>query len=227
MKWKLLVMGAVILVLAGCNPVLACGDFTFTGTEVDTSSSNGIDMNVSFDFDPSVCSSTCYCDEVVYIQIVRTYDLSNATYLYPSTEKMNRATADGYYLDRLAGKIWGYYGRNDDGTFASSLTPGSNTSDAILFDSPRRPESEPWLGIWWQAVSVPVCIDTSSGCSNNLLGYYFWSWLVNDSGDVTGIVDWTATSPQADSVDDAVVEWNSQAPGLGKNTFPTFTDLTP
>jgi len=227
MRWKLLALGVIALLLVGCVVIEPCGTFTFNGTEYDTSTSNGVNMDLSFDFDPSVCGSTCTCDPVVYIQVVRTADLETYIYLYPSTEKEDRATGDGWYIDRIAGRVWGYYGRNNDGSFAYYLTPGSEVDPAILEDAPRRPESEPWLGIWWQAVSVPVCIEAGSTCENNLLGHYFWSWLVDDSGVVAGILDWIAGPTLADSVDEAVAEWNAQAPGLGKNTFPTFTRLTP
>lgn len=228
MKLKVGFLMLALLVMTGCKCCVtlpACGEFTFTGTIYDTDKSNGVDMNVSFDFDPATCGSDCTCDLVCYIQIVRTVDLEDGTYLYPSTEKQNRATTDGWYIDRIAGKIWGYYGRNDDGSFAWYLVTGSDTTDAILNDSPRRGESEPWLQIWWQAVSVPVCIDDDSGCLDNLLGYYFWSWVVDDAGTVTGIIDAVAWEPLETAVDDSVTEWNNQAPGLGKNTFPAFTQL--
>jgi len=225
MKLKIAFLMLVLLAMTGCERLPPCGTFTFTGNIYDTAYSNGIDMDVKFDFDPATCGSDCTCDLVCYIQIVRTVDLEDGTYLYPSTEKQNRATAYGWYIDRVAGKIWGYYGRNDDGSFASYLVTGTDQNDAILNDSPRRGESEPWLQIWWMAVSVPVCIDDDSDCLNNLLGYYFWSWVVDDAGTVTGILDAVAWEPLETDVDDAVAEWNSQAPGLGKNTFPAFTQL--
>lgn len=225
MSKKIMLMLAflVFLIVAGCQPIPPCGEFTFTGAVVDTAAQNGVDMDVSFDFDPGECEFDCACDLVCYVQIVRTVDLNDGTYHYPSTEKADRATADGWYLDRLAGRIWGYYGRYDDGTFAASLDTGSDVDPAILYDSPRRGEAEPWLGIWWQAVSVPVCIDEDSDCENQLLGYYFWSWWVDDDGNVPGIIDTIAWEPQDEDFDEAVDEWNAQAPGLGKNTFPAFT----
>lgn len=202
-----------------------CGEFTFTGTIEDTTRQNGIDMDLRFGFDPAACGSDCVSDLVCYIQIVRTVDLEDGTYIYPSTEKRDRATDEGWYLDRLAGRIWGYYGRYDDGSFAATLQTGSNNRDAILYDRPSRPENEPWLEIWWQAVSVPVCIDDDSDCLNNLLGYYFWSWFVGSNGTVTGIIHAIAWEPLETAVDDAVDEWNDQATGLGKNQFPAFTPL--
>jgi hypothetical protein len=218
---------ALLLGLSSCTPVPRCGNFTFNGTKVDTAGSNGIDMDVSFDFNPAGCGSSCTCNPVAYVQIVRTVDMQDFTYIYPSEEKQDRATEDGWYIDRLAGKKWGYYGRNDDGSFAGTLTPGSETTNAILRDSPRRPEAEPWLDIWWQAVSVPVCIQAGSGCENKLLGFYFWSWFVDPGGAVADPIHAIAWRPLENSVDAAVAEWNTQAPGLGKFTFPAFTRLVP
>ena len=151
----------VVMSMAGCSSFCAkipsCGIFTFTGSKVDTSSVNGLDMNLSFDFNPTAdCGSNCSCNTVAYIQIVRTVDMEDSTYIYPSAEKEGRANGNGWYIDRLEGKKWGYYGRNDDGTFASTLDPGSENDPAILFDAPSRGEAEPWIDIWWQAVSVPA-----------------------------------------------------------------------
>lgn len=220
-----------VLLMASCNDLCtripSCGDFTFTGSKVDTEESNGLDMNVSFDFNPENCDSNCTCNTVCYIQIVRTVDMETFTYIYPSEEKEERANANGWYIDRVEGKIWGFYGRNDNGSFGSNLDPGSETQPAILFDGPRRGEDEPWLGIWWQAVSAPVCIQPRSGCENRLLGYYFWSWFASDDGAVDGPIDAIAWEPLQNEVDSAVTEWNAQAPGMGKNSFPTFTRLAP
>lgn len=210
-----------------CTPIPKCGDFTFIGTKVDTSEENGVDMNLSFDFNPVDCGSKCACDPVCYIQIVRTVDLETGTYIYPSSEKEDRATTNGWYIDRIPNRIWGYYGRNDDGGFAGNLDPGSATEPTILFDRPSRGEAEPWLQIWWQAVSTPVCIQPRSGCENRLLGYYFWSWAVNNDGTTTDPVHAVAWQPLENEVDAAVGEWNIQAPGLGKNSFPAFTRLAP
>ena len=231
MRKRQLIVLMVVLLLAGCErictPVPRCGTFTFTGTKVDTSTQNGVDMNVSFDFNPDGCSSTCTCDPVCYVQIVRTVDMDTSVYIYPTSEKEDRANANGWYIDRIPDRIWGYYGRNDDGSFASTLNPGSETDPTILFDSPRRPEDEPWIDIWWQAVSAPVCIQSGSGCQNNLLGYYFWSWIVEPNGTTSDPIHAVAWENLDDEVDSAVTEWNAQAPGLGKNTFPAFTRLAP
>ena len=221
----------LVLLMASCNDLCTripkCGNFSFNGTKFDTSSSNGLDMSLGFDFNPGDCGSRCTCNLVCYIQIVRTVDMETFTYVYPSAEKQDRATANGWYIDRLEGKKWGYYGRNDDGSFAGNLIPGSDVNVATLLDGPRRPEDEPWLNIWWQAVSTPVCIQQNSGCENKLLGYYFWSWFASDTGVVNGPIDAIAWQPLEGEVDLAVTRWNAQAPGLGKNNFPAFSRLAP
>lgn len=222
-----LLIVAAVLLLPACDPIDPCGTFDFQGTISDGADSNGLDMSVAFDFDPAACGPSDACDLVAYVQIVRTVDMEDFIFLYPSSEKEDRATADGWYIDRVANKIWGYYGRNDDGTFGSNLDPGSDTSDATLFDFPNRTEAEPWLDIFWQAVSVPVCLDEGSTYANNLLGYYFWSWLVDESGTAAGPLDFLAPEGRHEDVDEAVAEWNTQAPGLGKNQFPAFTRAPP
>ncbi|MEE9128782.1 MAG: hypothetical protein V3T84_02100 [Phycisphaerales bacterium] len=211
-------------VLAGCPPINPCGVFVYTGSIVDTSS-NGVDMSLSFDFDPAACGRSCSSELIPYVQMVRTWSFEDGTPLYPSAEKEDRATKNGWYIDRVAGRIWGYYGRNDDGSFAPYLTPGTNSTLAVLGDSPRRPDSSPWLNIWWHAVSVTVDIDSASSCEDEFLGYYTWGWFVDSGGTVTNQHDSVAWKSLGRTMFDAVDEWNLQAPGLVKNNFPAFTSM--
>jgi hypothetical protein len=220
-----LTMVLLLGIIEGCARIEPCGTFSFSGSEVDTTSENGIDASLSFDFDPADCTAECTCNLIPYVQIVRTWSFETSQPLYPTSEKRDRATTAGYYIDRVPDRKWGYYGRNDDGSFASYLTPGSNTTTAVLGDAPRRPEASPWLDIWWQASSAPVCIESSASCFNDFCGYYFWSWLVDDAGTVTGIVDLVGWEFLSDQFNEAVAQWNAQAPGLGKNNFPSFGRL--
>lgn len=225
--WACRVAVAVLALLPGCGtPTVPCGAFAFTGAP---HSDSGISMELDFDFNPATCGSSCTCDPVAYVQIVRIIDLDTGDFLAPNSDQANRtvtgrpqATLNGWAVDRLSGRVWGYYGRNNDGTFGSLVTPGSDTTVATLRDTPSG-----WpASTWFDAVSVPVCIQPGSGCSNNLLGYYYWLFAVN-AGGTTGApfheigVDWNK-----DSVDEAVLEWNNDAPGLGKNSFPASKRLS-
>jgi hypothetical protein len=226
-KAVLLMLALVALVLSGCGtPTGPCGAFTFAGAP---HGSRGITMTLNFDFNPATCSApACTCNTIAYVQIVRIVDLTTGNYLSPNTEQTNRivtgraaATSNGWAVDRLSGRVWGYYGRNNDGTFATTLTPGSNTTDAILRDVPSGwPDQS-----WFDAVSVPVCIDASAACVNQLAGYYYWLFIVGTGGTVGDPLHRIGVTWNRDSFDEAVIEWNADAPGLGKNVFPTFTRM--
>ena len=223
-------LGMLVFLIASCENQCTkpCGVFDFHDNGVlDDATTNGWDMDLDFDFTPADCGIECACNLVCFVQIVRSVDQDDGSYIYPSTEKEDRATSSGFYLDRLAGKIWGYYGRNDNGSFASTIDVGSETTTANLIDFPKRGEAEPWLDFMWMAITVPVCIENAgSSCNNKLLGFYEWGWIVDDRGTVPATFDWVSPKGFKDDFDDAVDEWNTQAPGLGKNTFPAFTRLS-
>jgi hypothetical protein len=227
MLMGLVLLSIITLFLLACgvetNP---CGTFSFSGS---AHSNRGIDMTLNFDFDPNECAAApCTTNTVAYVQIVRIIDLDTGGYLSPNQQQTDRivtgrsqATLNGWAVDRLAGRVWGYYGRNNDGTFASTLTPGSDTTDAILRD---RPSGWPNRS-WFDAVSVPVSIDASSPCINQLAGYYYWWFVVGTDGVASDPFDWIGVEWMRDSFDEAVIEWNNDAAGLLKNAFPAFTRM--
>jgi len=213
------------LVLLSCgNPTQPCGTFSFTGSPT---TNRGVDVVVNFNFNPATCGATCSNNTVAYIQIVRIIDQDTGNFLAPNSDQQNRivtgdpsATQNGWAVDRLSGRVWGYYGRNNDGTFAGTLTTGSNTTTATLRDTPSGwPDRS-----WFDAVSVPTCI-TGTTCNNTMDGYYYWLFVVG-AGGTTGApfnevgVDW-----MQDAVDKSVTEWNNDAPGLTKNSFPALSRL--
>jgi len=221
----LLCVGAIVLAAACGQATHPCGTFSFSGSP---NGNRGENISTSLSFSPGACSSNCGTNTIAYIQIVRIIDSDTGDFLAPSTQQHDRivtgqadATQNGWAVDRIDGRIWGYYARNNDGTFASYLTTGSNATPAVLGDGPSGwPDNS-----WFDAVDVPVSIDANSSCVNNLLGYYYWLFIVN-SGGSTGSpfneigVDWNQTA-----VDLAVAQWNATAPGVGKNIFPAFTRL--
>ena len=214
------------ILLSSCERIQPCGNFTFTGNTF-SGAKNGLGMNLSFAFDPATCGKpACDAPKICYIQMVRTYDLDEGTFSYISEEHQARAIEYGWYVDRVLGKKWGYYGRNDDGSFGGNLSPGDNNTPAVLSDAPSRPSS--MTGIWWQAVSAPVSIDAgNSSCNSNFLGYYYWSWIVNQDGTISNddIIQLVARENLHLTLDAAVSAWNTQAPSLSHNTFPAFNKL--
>jgi hypothetical protein len=181
---------------------------------------------VDFNFNPATCGATCSTDTIAYVQIVRVIDRNTGAFLAPGPEQQARivtsdpdATQNGWAVDRIDGRTWGYYGRNNNGSFAL-VTPGSNSSTATLVDGPSGwPDNT-----WFDAVSVPVCIDPAATCNNRLLGYEYWLFTV--SSGVAGApfsevgVTWMQTA-----FDKAVAEWNNDAPGLGKTSLPAMSPL--
>jgi hypothetical protein len=219
----------IVALFAACGPSSTpCGTFTFWGTPT---ASRGISDSVAFTFSAAACGApACTTNTIAYVQIVRIIDVNTGDFLAPNTDQANRivrgradATQNGWAVDRLAGRVWGYYGRNNDGTFAGTLTPGSSASVAKLRDQPSGwPDQS-----WFDATSVPVCIDAASTCVNQLLGYYYWLFAVGTGGTVG--TPFSEIGPQwsRDAFDQSVIEWNNDAAGLGKNGFPAFTRMRP
>jgi hypothetical protein len=210
---------------SGCgNPTQPCGTFTFTGSPT---TNRGVNVTVNFTFNPATCGATCTNNKIVYIQIVRIIDRDTGNFLAPNSDQQNRivtgdpdATQNGWAVDRLAGRIWGYYGRNNDGSFASTLTPGSNTTQAVLRDTPSGwPDNS-----WFDAVSTAVCIDSST-CNNTLDGYYYWLFVVGTGGTTQAPFNEVGVDWMQDALDKSVIEWNNDAASLSKNSFPAMTRL--
>jgi hypothetical protein len=221
-------MAAVV----GCGTAsVPCGAFTFTGTPlpVGGSPNRGINNSVAFNFNAAACGApACNCGEICYIQIVRIIDWDTGDYLQPFSEQSDRMVTgnattafNGWAVDRLFGRKWGYYGRFDDGTFAGSLTPGSSTTTATLRDTPSGwPDHS-----WFDAVSTTVCIDSGAACNNELMGYEYWLFTVGTGGVVGDPFSEIGRTWHQDAFDLAVVEWNADAPGLAKHSFPAMTRM--
>ena len=218
-------LALIVMAIACGTPTLPCGTFSFTGAP---HANRGVNVSVTFNFNAATCgAAACNCNTVCYIQIVRIIDRVTGNFLAPSTEQQNRIvtggtpTQNGWAVDRIDNRVWGYYARFNDGTFANYLTPGSSSTPAILTDGPSGwPNNS-----WFDAVSVPVCIDAAATCNNRLLGYYYWLFIVDNTGTAGAPFDEIGVTWMQDSFNLAVNEWNADAPGLGKNTFPAMSPL--
>ena len=64
-----------------------------------------------------------------------------------------------------------------------------------------------------------------AACLNKLTGYYYWLFLVGSGGSVGNPLNEIAVDWHRDAVDESVIEWNNDASGLSKNSFPAFTRM--
>src|SRR5882762_8899603 len=229
MQSRMRSLALIAALLAACGPASEpCGTFTFWGIPT---TSRGISDSVRFQFSAAACGApACTTNRIAYVQIVRIIDFTTGDFLAPNSDQANRIVRgranqalNGWAVDRLAGRVWGYYGRNNDGTFAATLTPGTNAVAAVLRDQPSGwPDQS-----WFDAVSVPVCIDALSTCVNQLMGYYYWLFIVGTGGSVGTPFSEIGRQWHRDAVDQSVIEWNNDAAGLGKNGFPVLTRMRP
>ncbi len=114
--------------------------------------------------------------------------------------------------------------------------PGSNGTPTTLFDVPSG-----WPNnTWFAAVDVPTCFQSRT-CANNILGYYYWSWTIDNSGTSSQFIVGPAWKDLDSQFQSAVAGWNAWAPTSGPENmgpgypgqptlpnavqFPTLSDL--
>lgn len=232
---KLGVVLALICLLPSCQSTLECGTWTFTGTP----SGDSFPLSSAFVFNPANCGKNCQCKTDAMIQMVWVYDATDQTYLVASDESRAWAASNGWMIDQIFGWGEGYYGLNNDGTtFDTSYnTVGSNGTPNTLYDDPGG-----WgPNTWFYAVDVAACFKAES-CQNRILGYYFWSWIIDSSGNGQKFITAPAWKDLDTAFQSAVAAWNAWAPTSGPEDengdgisgqpvlphavpFPTLTDL--
>lgn len=223
----------VLICMASCGKEKGCSDdeledLAGTGSPTEPLGDIGLDfLQVIDDYAQNGAAAKVWFERrakpgefapVGFIQIVRTDDLHNPNYyLYPSEEKKERATDDGWYVDRGEGYKWAIYGQMDNGSFADYVFVGSETDPtAFMTDAPYRPENQPYFCIRWQAVAVPVCISTDeyplAPCQDERLGYYYWGWTVDHEGSVITDDDrhGIARESMTENVEEALERWFTQ-----------------
>lgn len=221
-----------------CNPSLECGTWVFSGTPAGTAPFDDFPLSSAFTFTPQTCKKNCQCPQDAMIQMVAVYDSSTSSYLYPTSSYAARADADGWVIDRVDGEGYGWYGLTNDGKTFQPLwnTPGSNGTANTLFDGPGGWPAD----IDFYAVDAAVCFSPST-CQNNILGYYFWSWTINNSGTPSTFIIGPAWQSMETEFQSALASWNTWAPTSGTEigtggilgepslphavVFPTLSDL--
>lgn len=200
-------IGCTFFVLTGCQPTLQCGSWAFTGTPV-TSYYN---VTSAFTFDPVKCGKSCQCNQDIMIQMTWVFDGDTKTNLFASSDDEKRANNDGWNIDRSGGEASAYFGILNNGQLESSWnTAGSNGTPNTLLDEPGGwgPDTQ------FYAVDVAVC--HSEACNNKILGYYFWSYIL-DSNDVgQSYINAPAWKDLDTEFQSAAAGWNKWAPNSGQ-----------
>lgn len=206
----------VCVVFTGCMATLECGSWTFSGTP----SGNSFPLTDTFTFTPANCGKTCDCTSDPIIQMTWVYDETSGTNLYASNQPQGgRSTANGWAIDQIDGWAYAYYSLQNNGTFSATYgLPGANGTASTLKDDPSG-----WgPNTIFYAVDVPVCY-ASKTCQNKILGYYFWSYIIDSSGTGQKFI----TAPAWKDLDteflSAVAAWNKWAPTSGSQNDGTAT----
>jgi hypothetical protein len=201
---------AALVCLSACVATLECGTWAFSGTV--HSQPDSFPLSSAFTFTPATCGKTCDCQTDAMIQITWVYDTVSRTNLYAGSGDAARADANGWNVDRIDGEGYGYYSLINDGvTFASFWnTTGSNGTPTTLFDAPGG-----WPNnTYFYALDVVACVK-SSGCKNKILGYYFWSWSIDNSGNASKFIISPAWKNLDGEFQSALAAWNAWAPTSG------------
>jgi len=228
---QLAVAVALVCLFSGCAPTEECGSWAFSGTP--QSHPDQFPLSSAFTFNPSTCGKTCVCDIDAMIQMTWVYDATDQTNIYATSADEARATSNGWNIDRVTGSGYGWYGLLNDGkTFYSGWnTPGSNGKPNTLYDEPGG-----WPNnTWFYAVDVAVCFKSDT-CVNRILGYYFWSWVIDGSGNATEFITSPAWKDLDTEFQNALAGWNAWAPTSGPQddgtkllpnavSFPSMSDL--
>lgn len=226
---KLALIASFVSVLAGCQSTQECGTWVFTGTPTGSS----FPLSSAFTFTPADCQKDCQCDKDVMIQMTWVYDANEKTNVYASDQPQGtRSDSNGWSIDRIDGAAHGYYGLQNDGTFYSGWnTPGANGTPNTLFDQPGG-----WgANTYFYAVDVAVCY-SSRACNNRILGYYFWSYILDNNDVGQKFITAPAWKDLDTEFQSALAAWNAWAPTSGTEddgtgtlssavAFPTLSDL--
>jgi hypothetical protein len=206
---------ALACLVSGCAVAFECGSWQFTGTPQSTpgiEDSDSFPLMSAFTFTPATCSSTCNVSTDAMIQMVLVYDQDNSIFLYPTSSYQARAAADGWVIDRVDGEGEGWYGLLNDGSTFTPFwnTTGANNTPNTLFDDPGG-----WPNnIIFYAVDAAVCFKSET-CSNKILGYYLWSYTVDNDANAKAFFIDPPFQGDETAFQGALASWNAWAPGSG------------
>jgi hypothetical protein len=224
---------SLVVLAQGSNlPTKACGTWTFSG---QGHTNGGADANLRFNFTPTQqkCGvDPCMCHNIAYIQVIRVRDMDNSRYIQPFKAQEQRMVVsetpelNGWAVDRLSSnaKVGYFKGITIDPIlFSSDIELGSNAATpkvrAKMEDTPERYPRR----IRFEAVSVPVCLDTNGACGNKLLGFRTWKFRVQDNLHGTKPTHAASTHWERLAAQAAIDKWNQKV-GATLQPFPDGTE---
>lgn len=217
-----LVFVFAVLCCVGCgSSVKQCGRFEFTSSVDQNSTGVAGLFQLDFYHEPSKCASPCTCEKIWFIQILRPIDVNTGEIIQPHPAQQDRMVKDadpamnGWAVDRIERRKFGYYGMKDDGTLdaplksGESMEFGSSTSPARMHDTIAR--GQLWKGktVLVQGITIAVCIDETSACKYHVLGMDHWDMNFYDDGRVDAPQHHAAADWETFAAFLAIYEWNN------------------
>ncbi len=188
-------------------------EFSASLTPVDNHLVNGAILNLEAQILPGAApAGTCYgIIQVVRLQkIIGPNEFQN---LYGSIERKARATSTGWYVDRIDDAGTPFFGLEAGGTIGiQSMNPATikigyvDSISTQIMDRADRREISKYLGVRWEAIAATVSLTDRS----KDMGHYYWSWTVDNDGNVIGLQDEYANSELVDEFERALAKWNEK-----------------
>jgi hypothetical protein len=168
----------------------------------DGSCRSHYEIEITFTIGEDVCKC---CEEYAFIQIVRITD-KDGNVVYPNEEQEERATDDGWAIDRLSGKEKPYYGMNDDGSMSDGNQVGDPNAEppqpAKMYDDPKG-----FRGDVFEFETYIICI--KGPCNGTVIAGISWGFTINEDGSVTDYGPTPIDEP-SDAFKEAREAWNDQ-----------------
>ncbi len=151
-------------------------------------------------------TNKCLCEgDIAFIQIYRNVNANNAKDIISNTS--DRASANGWTVDKKPGRKSGWYAYNDDDTtHGNTITPGTATqagrSNATLDDNPDA--TYPGSNNYFETFAI---------CKKSKVIYagVSWGFHRDDNGKVTSLPTTNVDLTKIGDFTDAVAAWDTQA----------------
>ncbi len=172
-------------ILSACKHTLECGTWAFSGDVQGTGTGSAFPISSAFTFNPANCGSKCDISTDCIIQMVAVYNSVDRDYQYPNSGQEQRASPNGWSIVQLDGWAYGYYGAKSTMVQRSTMfttLPGATVIRQHYTTSPAAGEITPIFIRWMQRF-----LSILKSYNNRILGYYFWSWTIDNDGSLLKI----------------------------------------